>query len=228
MDVFGFFKLRIEFVKQLHEKSCEPFERIKQQIENGVAPFEPPYSEDEEPPFLGEWIEADESIQVIGYSNLSILTSSFQLYFKTWEGELGSPAMPSFKTHFGKGWLNGYRKYFSDILGLNFEDAPVKMIRLEEIIRARNLIQHPNDISSNRVMYSKKYLEVIKQPYLCSESDRNIAENHDLGCGGYLSGLHVTPDKFIAALSDVMSFADWLDEKIHHEMKWYRPVQYDR
>lgn len=40
----------------------------------------PPYGEDGEPPFLNEWIEADESLLVLGYACISMLAASFHLY----------------------------------------------------------------------------------------------------------------------------------------------------
>ena len=156
MDVFGLLKLRLDFIKQLHQRSCAPFAEIKQQIEDEVPPYEPPYSEDGEPPFLAEWLEADESLQVLGYSCISMLAASLQLFFKTWESEFRKPALLEMKAHFKKGWLNGYRKYFDEYLGIDFSDSPIAMIRLEEIVRARNLVQHPKDIFSNTVSFSRE------------------------------------------------------------------------
>lgn len=89
MDVFGLLKLRLDFIEQLHKRSCASFSQIKQQIEDEVPPYEPPYSEDGEPPFLAGWLEADESLQVLGYYCISMLAASLQLFFKTWETELG-------------------------------------------------------------------------------------------------------------------------------------------
>ena len=60
-----------------------------QKIESEEPPFEPPYSEDGEPPFLAEWMEAEEGLQVVGRMCISMLSAALQLYFKTWEDELG-------------------------------------------------------------------------------------------------------------------------------------------
>ena len=178
MDVFSFLKLRLDFIKQLHERSCTPFVLIKQQIEDGVPPYEPPYSEDGEPPFLAEWLEADESLQVLGYACISMLAASLQLFLKTWEKELGRPAQPQYKTLFNKkGWINGYRQYFIDILGIDYANSPVEMIRLEEIVRARNIVQHPDFIGSNTVSFTDDDLEVLHEPFLSSEIDRRMSRS---------------------------------------------------
>ena len=225
MDVFSFLKLRLDFIKQLHERSCTPFVLIKQQIEDGVPPYEPPYSEDGEPPFLAEWLEADESLQVLGYACISMLAASLQLFLKTWEKELGRPAQPQYKTLFNKkGWINGYRQYFIDILGIDYANSPVEMIRLEEIVRARNIVQHPDFIGSNTVSFTDDDLEVLHEPFLSSEIDRRMSRSF-IGEGRWFLplNLHVPPEKFEAALNDVARFAAWLDEKIYDVIGWNQP-----
>ena len=224
MDVFGLLKLRLDFIKQLHQRSCAPFAEIKQQIEDEVPPYEPPYSEDGEPPFLAEWLEADESLQVLGYSCISMLAASLQLLFKTWESEFRKPALPEMKAHFKKGWLNGYRKYFDEYLGIDFSDSPIAMIRLEEIVRARNLVQHPKDIFSNTVSFSDDDLDVLREPFLSSEIGRRMSWGKSESGRWFLPlNLHVPPDKFDSALKDVTHFAAWLDERIYDVMGWNQP-----
>lgn len=227
MDVFGLLKLRLDFIKQLHERSCAPFVLIKQQIEDAVPPYEPPYSEDSEPPFLGEWLEADESLQALGYACISMLAASLQLFFKTWEKELGREAQPQYKTLFRKkGWIHGYRQYFIDILGIDYANAPVEITRLEEIVRARNIIQHPDLIGSNTVNFTDDDLEVLQEPFLSSEIDRRMSRSFsDEGRWFLPLSLHVPPEKLEVALSDVARFAAWLDEKIYDVMGWNQPNQ---
>lgn len=227
MDVFGFLKLRLEFIKQLHERSSAPFVLIKQQIEDEVPPYEPLYSEDGEPPFLAEWLEADESIQALGYACISMLAASLQLFLKTWEKELGRPALPQYKTFFKKGWVNGYRQYFIDALGMDYANSPVELIRLEEIVRARNIVQHPNFIDSNTVSFSDDDLKVLQEPFLSSEVDRRMSRRFSSEGRWFLPlNLHVTPAKFEAALNDVAQFAAWVDEKIYDAMGWNQPKRW--
>lgn len=227
MDVFGFLKLRLDFIRQLHERSCAPFVLIKQQIEDEVPPYEPPYTEDGEPPFLGEWLEADESIQALGYACISMLAASLQLFLKTWEKELGKPVQPQYKALFKKkGWMNGYRQYFIDILGIDYANAPIKMIRLEEIVRARNIVQHPDFISSNMVSFTDDDLKVLQEPFLSSEVDRRMSRSFSSEGRWFLPlNLHVPPEKFMIALNDVARFAAWLDENIYDVLGWNQPNQ---
>jgi hypothetical protein len=57
MDVDWFLKERTKFIRQYYAVAIIPFETIRSQIENGVEPYEPPYSEDGEPPFQVELAE---------------------------------------------------------------------------------------------------------------------------------------------------------------------------
>jgi hypothetical protein len=92
MDVNFFFNERIAFIRQFYDAASYPFVEKKRKIEAEEEPFIPPYSEDGEPPFLDEWIEADESLQVLGYSCISMLSAALQLYLITWANEIGFPA----------------------------------------------------------------------------------------------------------------------------------------
>ena len=136
MNVGYFLKERIAFIRQFYDAASLPFIERKRKIETGEEPFVPPYSEDGdgEPPFLVEWMEADESLQVLGYSCISMVAATFHLYLKTWEAELGTPVGDSFKSEFKKGWLYGYKAYFAARFGICFDKAPVDMSILEEVV----------------------------------------------------------------------------------------------
>ncbi len=52
MDVLAFLKDRTGFIRWYYDTAGVPFREIMRKIETGEAPYEPPYSEDPEPPFL--------------------------------------------------------------------------------------------------------------------------------------------------------------------------------
>ena len=89
MDVRFFLNRRLAFIRQFYVTASEAYVERKRKIEAEEEPFIPPYSEDSEPAFLEEWIEADESLQVLGRSCLSMLAATLHLYFKTWERQIG-------------------------------------------------------------------------------------------------------------------------------------------
>lgn len=73
MDVQYFLSRRIDFIRQYYATASAPYVERKRKIEAEEEPFVPPYSEDGEPAFLKEWLEADESLHVLGYSCISML-----------------------------------------------------------------------------------------------------------------------------------------------------------
>jgi hypothetical protein len=83
MDVDWFLKERTKFIQQYYGTAVTPFATIKRKIEDGEDPFEPPYNEDGEPPFMEEWTDADTAIQVVGRTCVTMLSESVKLYFQT-------------------------------------------------------------------------------------------------------------------------------------------------
>ena len=147
MDVHFFLTDRLAFIRQFYENASRPFFEQQRKIEDGEAPFIPIYSEDDEPPYLNEWVEASESLQVLGYSCLSMLAAALHLYLETWTKQL-VPVGGAFKKEFKKGWFNGYRAYFSVRLNIQFDQAPADLTLLEEVILARNRFQHAVTVHS--------------------------------------------------------------------------------
>jgi len=89
MDILYFLKERTRFIRYYYETAAEPFHEIKRKIKAKEEPFDdPPYSEDVEPPFLEEWIEAETALEILGRTCILLLSTSLQLYFRTWESEL--------------------------------------------------------------------------------------------------------------------------------------------
>jgi hypothetical protein len=66
MDVLYFLKERTRLIRDYYEHAARPFGEIIRKIEAEEEPYIPPSSEDPEPAFLSEWIEADELLEVTG------------------------------------------------------------------------------------------------------------------------------------------------------------------
>jgi hypothetical protein len=90
MQVLYFLNERTKFIRHFYLTAGEPFRETIRKIEDRESPFhEPPNSEDSDPPFMEEWTEAREGLEIVGRTCISMLSASLQLYFKTWERELG-------------------------------------------------------------------------------------------------------------------------------------------
>lgn len=216
MDVLWFLKKRVAFVRQLYETASAPYVDRKSKIEREEEPYVPPYSEDPEPAFLSEWLEADESLQALGHSCLSMLAASLQLYFRAWEREAGCPIDASLKPVFGKsGWLEGYRQHFHDRLGIDLKSGPVEFDLLHEVVLARNRIQHAESIVHSRTTFSESDLQKVKHPFFLDESERELLTEPEAdGLRWFLEpSVHVTAEKLLSTLDAVVRFCEWFEEQ---------------
>ena len=145
MEVLYFLKERTKFIRNFYDTACLPFRETIRKIEATEEPFKLPYSEDGEPPFLTEWLEADTALDALGRSCVSMLSESLKLYFKTWETQLWveRPCEKCFKKFFGDGFLAGYRACFGEALKVNWDECPADFSILEQVTLARNSDQHP-------------------------------------------------------------------------------------
>lgn len=216
MDVRYFLEQRLLFVKQLYINSSTPFAEKKRLIEAGEEPYVPPYSEDGEPPFIAEWLEAEESLQVIGHACISMLAASFHLYFKATERQLRRIDKDKYKSNFKQGWFNGYNAYFRGEFGIKFEDSQCNLALLEELVLARNRVQHPESITSQSNRYSEDDLKKLNSPFFINSRDIEIFNEQEEGERNWLlpPAIHVTSEKFQSAVSEISCFTDWLEESI--------------
>lgn len=160
MDVGWFLHQRVTFIRQLYATSSAPFVERERLIDSGEAPFEPPYSEDVEPPYLTEWLEADDSVHVLAHACVSLLAAALQVYFKTWERQAGlSIDEATLKVFKKRGWFTGYQTVFADQLGISFETGPVDLALIEEVVLVRNRVQHPESLTRVRPNHAEADLK---------------------------------------------------------------------
>lgn len=215
MDVRYFLTDRIAFILQLYENAAQPFVDRQRRIDEGEHPYPPKYREDDEPPYLEESIEVEESLQVLAYTCLSMLAGALHLYLATWRTQLpvGEP------TGRKKGWLHQARADFLEWFGIDFEDAPSDLRFLEEIVLARNRIQHPEDIVSVLPSYSESDLERRPGVFFVTETERKMFARDGPEGQSWMwqPSLHVTPEKLRAAVAEVLQFSEWLEAQIQEK-----------
>ena len=224
MDVLFFFKERTQFIRYFYDTAGMPFYETKRKIENEEAPFDnPPYSEDGEPPHLEQWIEADEALEILGRTCLSMLSPSLELYFRTWEKELGVVWKSGERKREikKKGFLQVYRNYFEKMLVISWDQCPADLEIIEQITLARNRDQHPNEITSMRVKHTEYDLIKHPHPFFMSEFDRDLLDNSEIGSGVSMNPtLHVSRDTLYRAISEAEMLSDWLEEYLLKA--WYK------
>lgn len=215
MDVLYFFKERTRFIRKFYIVAATPFTQTMRAIEGGGAPFDdPPYSEDGEPPYISEWIEASEALEVLGRTCLSMLSPSLQLYFRTWEDQLGIKwEKGERKAAFKKGFLEGYLTCFEGALGISRENCPANLDMIEQITLARNRDQHPDEITTMRVKHSKSDRERHGNLFFMSEQDRAMFSDPELLRISFIDpAVHVSEDHLLAAIEETERLTEWLEQ----------------
>ena len=216
MNVLYFLLERLKFIRQFYAIGATPYLELKRKIEAEEEPFVPPYSEDGEPPFISEWVEADESRHVLAYACISMLAAALHLYFETWVTLSGQPVSPELKkTVFKKrGWLEGYKQHFSQRLRINFDEQPINFQLLEEVILARNMIEHPSSITSIRTQFTQADLRKLRRPFFVDEQEASLLQTKGERAWLLPPTLHVTDAQLTAAVSEVERLATWFESEI--------------
>lgn len=218
MDLQFFLNRRIGFIRQLYSTASAPYVERKRKIEAEEEPFVPPYSEDAEPAFLEEWLEADESLQVLAYSCVSMLAAALHLYLEAWVRQSSSPVEESLKESGFKGkggWFGGYKTHFAKCLAIDFGAGPAKLELLEEVVLARNRIEHPSSITSRRTHYADADLKKLPHPFFVDEREAEMLADTNEGEKSLLMPpLHITEEKLLAAIAEVERFAEWFEGEI--------------
>ena len=217
MDIRYFLGSRINFIRQFYAAASAPFVERKRKIEAEEEPFVPPYSEDGEPPYLEEWIEADDSLHVLAYSCVSMLAAALHLYLESWVKQTGIPVSESLKKSVFKkqGWFAGYQVHFAQHFNMAFADGPANLEILKEVVLARNRIEHPSSITSHRTRYSDSDLKKLRHPYFVDERESALLANADDGNSWLMPPtLLVTDAQLLEAISEVERFSEWFESTI--------------
>src|SRR5690606_5787092 len=178
-------------------------------------PYVPSYSEDSEPPFLSEWIEADELLGVTGRCCLSMLSASLQLYFRTWERELGLSCGKDFPAVFKRdGLVGGYRACLASRASIDWSHCPADLAIIEQVVLARNRDQHPESITTVRVTHAQKDRRRFPRPFFMSEREAKLFQESDEPRLFMSPSVHVSRDKLMKAIEQVEFLCEWLEEKM--------------
>lgn len=215
MDVLYFLKERTRLIRQYYEQAAQPFSETIRKIEEAEPPYIPQYSEDPEPPFLTEWLEANELLEVTGRCCVSMLSASLQLYLNTWDRILGLQCGVGFKTDFREsGFVGGYIRCLTEYLGIDWSDCPADLAIIEQVVLARNRDQHPESITTLRVIHTNRDRARHPRPFFLNARDAEFLED-DNGTDLWISpSLHVPQDKLMAAVANVDALCEWLEKKM--------------
>jgi len=173
MDATYFLKKRTKFIRYLYTEGTRPFGEIQRQIENSLPPYDdPPYSEDAEPPYLEDWMDAATARDVQAMACLSLLSDTLKLYFETLRSRvIGFDFSEPQKDVFRDGLVPAYRSVLGKILETDWRDCPAYLALIEQVVLARNRSQHGGSLSSLDVTHDAKTLTKHPRPFFVSENE---------------------------------------------------------
>ena len=211
MDLEFFLKERTRFVLYFYRKAIIGFLEIISAIENEEEPYVPPYSEDSEPPFLTEWMEAQTGLNSVGYAALSMLSASLKLYLEEWTVRIENPQEKYNRKH-NRGWFYAYKRILQD-KGVAFETCPANLELIEQTILARNLVQHPENIIQMEVRHSKKDLGRYPFPFFLSEREARMLKESDLSSSWMTPKVSIDEAKLQEVVQHVELLCSWLESQ---------------
>jgi hypothetical protein len=222
MDAVYFLKRRIDFIRFYYDTSAKPFAEAKRCIEEKLPPYDnPPFSEDPEPPYLEEWMDAATAEEVLGLACVSLLSDSLKLYFQTLQRRVIGFAFEDERTAFKRGFVAAYVGALGDILETDWSDCPADLAVIEQIVLARNRGQHAGHLTTFHVTHDRKMLEKYPQPFFASAEEREHWSREEGSFSSFLMpNIKVTQDNLFAALDEVETLAEWIENKMGRAWHW--------
>ncbi len=213
MDAFYFLNYRLEFVKNFYEVSAQPFAAIKHAIEDGTPPYEHPYAEDGESPFQETWNQANDSLTLLGGACISMIGGALHVYMDTLVKLYGNVETFN-KTKSDGGWWNRYQSYFKAAGNIDFRESGCDMAVVEEIVLARNRVQHPGSLTSNIAQYLDSDLKKMRSPLFIREAEAEFIKRLGDGDDSWLlpPTVYVDWERLNTAIEEVKRLGSWLDE----------------
>lgn len=223
MNIEYFLKEKTGHIKWFYKTAVKPFNNIKQAVEEEKEPYVPlPGEEYSEPPFLEEWIKAENGVQTVGHTCISMLSGILGLCLEKWGERLeGGRGGPSGATTSKDDWTTTKKKgWFADVikklekLGFDVSSCPANASIMEQIVLCRNRIQHPDSLSSG-ITYSEKDTSKFSKPFFSSELELEMFGG-DFKSGKFfffLPSVSSTEEKMFEAISQVEGFFSWLESE---------------
>ncbi len=215
MDIDYFLKKRTKFIRYFYENSMSSFEKTKKSIDDEDEPYKPTiYQDDGEPEYLEEWIEADMGLNAVSHTCISMLSSSLHLFMKSWFDRLIQNHGMKFEFDFkNNGWFNEYKRVLID-LEFPLYECESNLGILEQVVLARNRVQHPEEISDLRISHSKHDMKKYPNPFFVQENEVTMATEEEGNLFFWFPPtITATKEKIEEAISNVEIFASWLESE---------------
>lgn len=225
MDVRYFLKKRTRFLRQHYDAIATAFDNEQRKIEEHEPPYDnPEYTDDSEPPFLEEWMEADTSKKLTGLACISMLSEALKLYFEEVRRDIGFEYAEPGKV-FKKGFVEPYREALGEIFDTTWTDVGIDFALIEQIVLARNRTQHGGHITSWDVTYDAHTLKKHSAPFFADADELERMPDLESASLSFLApSINVTRDRLFTALDEVDKLADWIEDNIGRARAWRKSL----
>jgi hypothetical protein len=223
MDVAYFLKKRTTFIRNHYDGCVCTFETVKKQIEDETPPFDnPPYSEDPEPAYLEEWMEADASINIAGLSCVSLLADTLKLYLRSiQQHELHFEFDEKEARKVQRNFVKAYQEAIGEILDTDWSESGVDFAVIEQVVLARNRGQHGSELTMLSVVHDAHTLRKHPRPFFADETEWRDWEKQGGPVDSFLNpAIHISRGKLFAAIAEVEKLAEWIEENRDRAREW--------
>lgn len=223
MDILFFLKLRTDFIRRHYNVCVAAFLEKKRLIEAAEPPFnDPPYSEDGEPAYLKEWIDADTSIQLVGVSCVSLLSDALKLYLNLLQRrQLRFVFDDQEARRLKKDFLATYRDALGEIFAIDWTGTGIDFAVIEQVLLARNRGQHGTDLTSFHLAHDERTMRKHPVPFFISESELRSLGDAGRSLGGFLAPtIVITRDTLFKAIEEVEKLGEWIEANGERALPW--------
>lgn len=216
MDVNFFLKQRTTFIRGFFDAAIAGFRDTQRRIDESEPPFDdPPYSEDAEPAFLSEWIDAATGAELVAQACVSLLSDTLKLYFNTLQKEMRFVFDKQEKALAKKSFVRAYRAALGEILETDWSDCPIRFDLIEQVVLARNLSQHGTSLTSFSATYDLHTLRQYPEPLFASEVEwRAWLESGGGEATFLMPAVHITRETLFAAIDEIEGLGNWIDDRL--------------
>ena len=222
MDALYFLKSRTAFIRLFYSEGSKGFSEVMRRIEDELPPFDdPPYSETGEPPYLEQWLDAHEALNVLGIACVSLLSDTLKLYFETLRTRVIGFEFENSKAELKGGFVPAYLRALAEILNVDWDECPADLAIVEQIVLARNRGQHGGSLTSLLFEYDKATIDKYPRPYFVSIDESAVLSSE---AGSLMSlilpTVRVTRDAWVKSVDEVEKLAGWIDERLNRAHAW--------
>jgi hypothetical protein len=221
MDATYFLKERTRLIRYLYADGAKSFALTQQQIEDELPPYDdPPYSEDPEPPYLNEWLQAATARDVLAIFCISLLSDTVKLYLETLRSRVIGFTFKD-PQPFKEGFVAAYKEVLGHILDTDWSDCPADFGIIEQVVLARNRGQHGESLLTLDVTHDRRTLQKYPRPFFVSDEERDTWERIGGSPDSFLApSIKISPETLSAAIDHVEKLADWIDSRLDRAWAW--------